>query len=245
VQAQLAQAYKLRAVGQLAGGTAHDFNNLLQVIQTSLELAIHETDDEGVHHFLDHALQAAKRGGRLTQQLLSFSRKQALRPQIVRPARLIEGILDLIRRTLGEDVEIETVIADDLPPVTVDPHGLENAILNIALNARAAMPAGGTLTVRAARRRLDDDMPTEDSTLPAGDYVEIALTDTGCGMPPDVLGHAFEPFFTTREIGQGSGLGLSMVYGFAKQSGGHAMLASTPGRGTTVTLLLPTATVLA
>lgn len=245
VQAQLAQAYKLRAIGQLAGGTAHDFNNLLQVIQTSLELAIHETANEGVCLFLDHALQAAKRGGLLTQQLLSFSRKQALRPQIVRPARLIEGILDLISRTLGEDVEIDTVLAEDLPPITVDPHGLENAILNIALNARAAMPAGGRLTVRAVQRRLDSAMPTEDGTLPVGDYVEIALADTGCGMAPEVLEHAFEPFFTTREIGQGSGLGLSMVYGFAKQSGGHALLDSVPGSGTTVILLLPTATVLA
>jgi len=242
VQAQLAQAHKLRAIGQLAGGTAHDFNNLLQIIQSSLDLAQRKIPpDHEVQPFLDSAMKATERGGKLTQQLLSFSRKQILRPETLGLAALVRGMLDLIRRTIGEDIEIRVALEEDLPAVTVDPHALENAILNIVLNARTAMPAGGTLTVRAAGRRLARETPTADGALPAGDYVEIALADTGCGMPPDVVEHAFEPFFTTKEVGQGSGLGLSMVFGFARQSGGHASLESAVGRGTTVTLLLPAA----
>lgn len=242
VQAQLVQANKLRAVGQLAGGTAHDFNNLLQVIQSSIELVRRKIEPgHEVQPFLTSALKAAERGGRLTQQLLSFSRKQMLRPERIHLAALIRGMLDLLKRTIGEDIEIRTALADDLPAVTVDPHGMENAILNIALNSRAAMPDGGTLTVRADRRHLDREMATADGALPAGLYVEIALADTGCGMPADVIEHAFEPFFTTKEVGQGSGLGLSMVFGFAKQSGGHVTLESAVGRGTTVTILLPAA----
>jgi PAS domain S-box-containing protein len=242
VQAQLAQAYKLRAVGQLAGGTAHDFNNLLQVIQSSIELVRRKIQPgHDVHSFLDSALQATQRGGRLTQQLLSFSRKQLLRPETIHPAILIRGMLDLIRRTIGEDIEIRTEIEEDLPTVTLDPHGMENAILNIVLNSRAAMPNGGMLTVRAGRKHLARELVTADGTLPPGTYVEIAIIDTGYGMPADIVEHAFEPFFTTKEIGQGSGLGLSMVFGFARQSGGHVTLESAVGRGTTVTFLLPAA----
>ncbi len=240
VQAQLVQANKLRAVGQLAGGTAHDFNNLLQVIQSSIELVRRKIEPgHEVQPFLASALKAAERGGRLTQQLLSFSRKQMLRPESIHLAALIRGMLDLLKRTIGEDIEIRTALADDLPAVTVDPHGMENAILNIALNSRAAMPDGGILTVKADRRQLARDMATADGALPAGLYVEIALSDTGCGMPADVMEHAFEPFFTTKEVGQGSGLGLSMVFGFARQSGGHVTLESVVGQGTTVTILLP------
>ncbi len=242
VQAQLVQANKLRAVGQLAGGTAHDFNNLLQVIQSSIELVRRKIEPgHEVQPFLASALKATERGGKLTQQLLSFSRKQMLRPESVHLAALIRGMLDLLKRTIGEDIEIRTELEDALPAVTVDPHGMENAILNIALNSRAAMPEGGTLTVRATRRQLAREMATADGALPAGLYVEIVLADTGCGMPADVIEHAFEPFFTTKEVGQGSGLGLSMVFGFAKQSGGNVTLESGVGCGTTVTILLPVA----
>jgi PAS domain S-box-containing protein len=240
VQAQLIHAQKLQVVGQLAGGTAHDFNNLLQVVQSSLDVARTKiAADDPVQRFLDNAVKATQRGGHLTQQLLSFSRTQLLRPETLSPATLIHGMLDLIRHVLGEDIDIEAGLEADLPPITVDPHALENAILNIAVNARAAMPRGGRLAVRAGRRHLEESQDAADGRLPAGAYVEIALSDTGCGMPPEVLERAFEPFFTTKEVGEGSGLGLSMVYGFARQSGGRATIDSEPGKGTTVKILLP------
>jgi len=234
----------MEVVGQLAGGTAHDFNNLLQIIQSSIDLAQSQLDkNDRIQIFLENALEAARRGGRLTHQLLSFSRKETLNPEIVRPAALIEGLLDLIRRSLGETIEVETRLEEGLPAVKVDPHGLENALLNIAFNAKAAMPGGGKLTIAASRRRVERDIVGIGGaeSLAAADYLEISLTDTGCGMTPDVLEHAFEPFFTTREVGEGSGLGLSMVYGFARQSGGAVTLESEPGRGTRVCLMLPTA----
>jgi len=243
MERRLRHVQKMEVVGQLAGGTAHDFNNLLQIIQSSIDLAQSQLDkDDRIHIFLENAKEAARRGGRLTHQLLSFSRKETLNPEIVRPAALIEGVLDLIRHSLGETIEVETRLDGDLPTVKVDPHGLENALLNIAFNAKAAMPGGGRLTIAAGRRRVEQEAKEAEGAdnLPAADYVEISLTDTGCGMTPDILEHAFEPFFTTREVGEGSGLGLSMVYGFARQSGGTVTLESEPGRGTRACLMLPT-----
>ncbi|WP_316976026.1 PAS domain-containing sensor histidine kinase [Shumkonia mesophila] len=244
MERRLRHVQKMEVVGQLAGGTAHDFNNLLQIIQSSIDLAQSQLDkDDRIHIYLENAMEAARRGGRLTHQLLSFSRKETLNPEIVRPAALIEGLLDLIRRSLGETIEVETRLERDLPTVRIDPHGLENALVNIAFNAKAAMPDGGRLTIAAGRRHVEQEIAGAGGadSPPAGDYVEINLTDTGCGMTPDVLEHAFEPFFTTREVGEGSGLGLSMVYGFARQSGGIVTLESEPGRGTRVCLMLPTA----
>jgi len=242
MEARLAHAQKMEALGQLTGGVAHDFNNLLQIVHARLELArsdLHSGDLLLGH--LDSALAAAQRGGKLTQQLLSFSRRQILVPRTVDANGLIEGMLTMLARTLGEDVEIETRLDEGLPLITVDPHGLENAVLNLALNARAAMPRGGRLTVTTGRRRLARDLNVDDETLPAGDYVEVSVSDTGCGMPVEVLKRAVEPFYTTKDVGEGSGLGLSMVYGFARQSGGHALLASEVDHGTTVSILLPVA----
>ena len=239
---RLRQAQKMEAIGQLAGGTAHDFNNLLQVIMSNLDLLSHMLVEQDQGQILvDNALKAVRRGARLTQQLLSFSRRQALHPEIVHPAALIRGMLEMLERTLGEDIELDATIEERLPAIIVDPHGLENALLNIAVNARTAMPQGGRLAVRAGRKRLNRGRAQGDVKLVAGDYVEISLADTGRGMSEDVLARAFEPFFTTKEVGQGSGLGLSMVYGFVTQSKGTVSLESRPGKGTVVRILLPAA----
>lgn len=239
---RLAHAQRLNAVGQLTGGIAHDFNNLLQVIAGSLELARHETRfDARVQKFLEDAFRAVMKGGNLTQKLLAFSRKQTLRPQIVAPRELIEGMRHLLSRTLGEDIEIETRCSEGDAKIRVDTHGFENALLNLALNARAAMPKGGRLTITSGVELFEEGIPVDAEVLPAGPYVEIAVSDTGCGMSKEILDRAFEPFFTTKGVGEGSGLGLSMVYGFARQSGGNAMIESTPGKETTVRILLPVA----
>jgi PAS domain S-box-containing protein len=240
MESRLAHAQKMEAVGQLTGGIAHDFNNLLQIIHARLEIigASVKTDDPLRGH-AESALAAAQRGGRLTQQLLSFSRRQMLHPTTVDPNGLIEGMVKMLARTLGEDIEIETVLDRDVPFITIDPHGLENAVLNLAINARDAMAGGGRLSVRTSRRLVERDIAVDDETVPAGSYVEVSVTDTGSGMTPEVIGHAFEPFYTTKGVGEGSGLGLSMVYGFARQSGGLAILESEVGRGTTVRILLP------
>lgn len=242
MESQLRQAQKMEAVGQLAGGTAHDFNNLLQVIMGSLEMIRRRFDgDEQAMKFTDAAMKAARHGGKLTQQLLSFSRQQSLHPQTADPNTLVEGMIKMLRRVLGEDIDIETALEDGIPPVKIDPGGLENAILNLALNARAAMPKGGKLTVGTAGRYLEEDVVNGEERLYRGPHVEISVTDTGCGMPPDVMARVFEPFFTTKEVGEGSGLGMSMVYGFAKQSRGHTSLESEVGKGTTVRMIFPAA----
>ncbi|MBT3361128.1 MAG: PAS domain S-box protein [Rhodospirillales bacterium] len=242
LERQLAQAQKMEVVGQLTGGVAHDFNNLLQVVETSLELA-KDTIPNGseAEKFVDGALRAGNRGAKLTQQLLAFSRKQTLHPENLDAHSLIDGMTSLWSRTLGEDVSIETKFVGGAVNFTVDESGLTNALLNLALNARAAMPKGGTLTVAVGKQHFDVDVPIENGVLPAGDYVEISVADTGCGISGENLAHAFEPFFTTKEVGEGSGLGLSMVYGFARQSGGDATIESELGQGTTVRLMLPAA----
>ena len=224
LERKLIQSQKMEAVGELTGGVAHDFNNLLQVIETNLELAralIPESPQ--LEELVEAALQAERRGAELTQKLLTFSRKQALRASWLDVNAWLEDETRLLVRTLGEDIAIISVFAEGDFGIVVDESGLSNALLNIAVNARTAMPKGGTLTIAVDRRRLGTGVTFEHDTLPPGTYIEIAVTDTGVGMPEDVRRRAFEPFFTTKGVGKGSGLGLSMVYGFARQSGGDGL----------------------
>jgi signal transduction histidine kinase/ActR/RegA family two-component response regulator len=239
-EAELVQAQKMEVIGQLTGGVAHDFNNLLAVIQGNLELlSEHAKDDAQVNRFVAPALRAAHRGAELTQRLLAFSRRQMLRPEIIDLNVLVADTSELLRRTLGAAIEIETKLAPDLWLALVDANQLESALLNLGVNARDAMPEGGRLTIAAHNVELSAaDLADSDSAAP-GPYVALVVSDTGRGMAPDVLKRAYEPFFTTKSAG--SGLGLSMVYGFINQSGGHIHIDSTPGRGTVVSLYLPRA----
>ncbi|MCZ6509567.1 MAG: PAS domain S-box protein [Alphaproteobacteria bacterium] len=233
---QLSQAQKMEAVGQLTGGVAHDFNNLLAVILGNAELLGDQIGDNLLLATID---RAATRGAELTQRLLAFSRRQALEPRLNDLTELIPNILGLLRRTLGEPVKILTDIPEDVWPVVVDSGQLESALLNLSINARDAMPDGGVLEIRCSNvELLAGDHRVSDGVTP-GDYVQIAVRDSGAGMPAEVLEHAFEPFYTTKDVGEGSGLGLSMVYGFARQSGGDAVIESAPGKGTEVSIFLP------
>ena len=237
-EARLHQIQKMDAVGQLTGGVAHDFNNLLTVIIGALDLDPKQVPAE-LRPAIEQALRAAERGAALTHRLLAFSRQQTLMAQKVDLNRLIRDMDELVRRTLGEHVEIELKLAADLWPALADSGQVENSLLNLAINARDAMPEGGKLTIETTNIHLDEDYAASNAEVATGDYVMLAVTDTGTGMPPDVLAHVFEPFFTTKEVGKGTGLGLSMIYGFAKQSGGHAKIYSEVGHGTTVRLYLP------
>ena len=234
----LRQSQKMEAIGQLTGGVAHDFNNLLQAIGINLHVIESRSGDERITGPARLALQAVERGATLTQHLLAFSRRQQLRPIPVDVAGLVERVSGLLGRTLGRSVQIEVEVAPGLWPAMIDPTQLEMALLNLALNARDAMPGGGMLWITAANRTAAADAVPN---LPAGDYVMLRVCDTGNGMPAEVAARAFEPFFTTKEVGRGTGLGLSMVHGLATQSGGGVELYSRPGRGTTVTLYLPRA----
>ncbi|MEX2409158.1 MAG: ATP-binding protein, partial [Rhodovibrionaceae bacterium] len=226
--------------GQLTGGVAHDFNNLLSVILGNAELLSERLETQPELRQLSATIEtAAERGAELTQRLLAFSRQQGLTPKLIDCNALIAGVEQLLGRTLGENIEIERRFAEALNPAYADPGQLENAILNLAINARDAMPGGGKLILETANVEIDEDYAEQDQELQPGDYVCIDITDTGEGMPPEVAEKAFEPFFTTKEVGKGSGLGLSMVYGFLRQSGGFAKLYSEPGLGTTVRLYLP------
>ena len=231
MQDQLRQAQKMEALGQLTGGIAHDFNNLLTVVVGGLDLISREVQDERLLKYATNALSAAERGARLTAQLLAFSRVQRLevRPTYVAP--LIEEMRPLLRNVLGPGIEKKFDLDPHLTPVLADPTQLEVAVLNLAINARDAMPDGGTLTITSRKRRV-----TSDPDLEPGIYVELSIKDTGAGMTPDVLARAFEPFFTTKDVGKGTGLGLSMVYGMALQCGGGVKIESEPGVGTTVRL---------
>ncbi|HUS55122.1 MAG TPA: ATP-binding protein [Thermohalobaculum sp.] len=231
----------MEAVGQLTGGVAHDFNNLLAVIGGNVELL--EDDPKNNPALTAPIIRAVKRGAELTQRLLAFSRKQPLRPQVIAPGELVAGLSDLLSRALGETVEFATSAAPNLWSALADPGQVENALLNLALNARDAMPNGGKLTVECSNTQLEKASLADIFDAEAGDYVVLAVSDNGTGMTEDVKAHAFEPFFTTKEVGEGSGLGLSMVYGFAKQSGGHVSIYSEIGKGTTVKLYLPRAVV--
>lgn len=236
----LYQAQKMEAVGQLTGGVAHDFNNLLTVVMGNLNmLAHHIKDDPLASELIAAATKAVQRGANLNRTLLAFSRRQRLSPVAVSLDELVEGMADMLRRTLGETVEISIVGSKELPPALADPAQLEAALLNLAVNARDAMVGGGALTIETAAATLDEHYAAREADLRPGRYVVLAVSDTGSGMSPEVVARAFEPFFTTKETGKGSGLGLAMVYGFAKQSGGHVKIYSEQGIGTTIKLFLP------
>ena len=239
---QLVQAQKMEAVGQLSGGIAHDFNNLLTVILGNADLLSDSLKARPDLRQLSDTIQVAgERGAELTQRLLAFSRRQTLQPVVIDCNRQIEGMQILLRRTLREDVEIQTSLDPELLSAFADPAQLESAILNLALNAQDAMPEGGRITITTANALLGSGYQAEHPEVKPGDYVVVAVTDNGEGMPPEVRERVFEPFFTTKEVGKGTGLGLSMVYGFIKQSNGHVSLYSEPGLGTTVRLYLPVA----
>ncbi|MGF6239319.1 PAS domain S-box-containing protein [Paraburkholderia sp. GAS38] len=239
----LFQSQKMEAIGKLTGGVAHDFNNVLQVLRGNLELLDkRHAGDVWTRERLDKALDAVERGAKLASQLLAFGRQQPLQPVVINLAPAIRGMDDLLRRALGETIEMETVVAGGLWNTLVDIHQLENVILNLAINARDAMPDGGKLTMELANAMLDDQYVTGVPDVPAGQYVMLAVTDTGTGMPPEVVEQAFEPFFTTKAEGQGTGLGLSTAYGFVRQSGGHARIYSEVGYGTTIRIYLPRST---
>jgi PAS domain S-box-containing protein len=237
---QLRQAQKMEAVGQLTGGVAHDFNNLLTVIMGNLEhLDRTLPPAQSTQRIIAAALRGASRAAMLTHRLLAFSRRQPLMPEVLSANKLVSGISELLRRTLGESILIETVLAGGLWPTFADGNQLENALINLAINARDAMPEGGKLTIETANTHLDEAYARMHEEVQPGQYVGIFVTDTGAGMARETVAHAFEPFFTTKEIGQGTGLGLSQVYGFIKQSGGHVKIYSEVGEGTTVKLYLP------
>ena len=239
--AAVIQAQKMEAVGQLTGGIAHDFNNLITSIMGSIDLV--ERDGaitaEEPRRLLGIAKRAAERGASLTQRLLAFSRRQALDPRPTDVNRLVAGMSELLHRTLGEAISIETVLAAGIWRTLVDPNQLESALLNLAINARDAMPDGGKLTIETGNTYLDDDYAAMNAEVTAGQHVLIAVSDTGQGMPEAVMSRAFEPFYTTKSEGKGTGLGLSQVYGFVKQTGGHVKIYSEPRRGTTVKVYLP------
>ena len=246
-EAQLRQAQKMEAVGRLTGGIAHDFNNLLTIVIGSLDLLRRRTDDPRARRLADNAMDGAQRAATLTARLLAFSRQQPLAPRTLDVNRMVDGMSDLLKRTLGEHVDLATVLDPAVWRVHVDPNQLENALINLAVNARDAIvdaattdSAPGCLMITTSNARLDE---AADEDVPAGEYVRLAVSDSGTGMPTDVIARAFEPFFTTKPLGQGTGLGLSQVHGFVKQSGGHVDIASRTqagaDRGTTVTIFLP------
>ncbi len=236
----LFQAQKMESLGQLTGGIAHDFNNLLQVILSNLDLSLHRLGaSTAITGYLQNAILGAEQGAKLTSQLLAFARRQPLRPEPVRVDRLVGDMTNLLRRSIGEHIDIELVTSGGLWTALVDSNQLQNALLNLAINARDSMPQGGKLTIELANSSLDASYAGAHREVKAGQYVMVALTDTGTGMAPDVLERAFEPFFTTKPEGAGTGLGLSMVYGFIKQSAGHINIYSEMGLGTTIKLYLP------
>ncbi|KRB67777.1 response regulator [Noviherbaspirillum sp. Root189] len=237
---QLRQSQKLEAVGQLTGGVAHDFNNVLQVITGNLQLMqMSFAGNPEAQRRLESAAFAADRGAKLSSQLLAFARRQPLQPVATNLTRILRGMDDLLRRALGESVQVETVVAGGLWTTLVDPHQLENVILNLAINARDAMKGEGKLTLELGNAMLDDNYVASEPGVTAGQYVMLAISDTGSGMPPEVMARAFEPFFTTKREGEGTGLGLSMAYGFVKQSHGHIRMYSELGSGTTIKIYLP------
>jgi PAS domain S-box-containing protein len=238
-QHALEQSQKMEAVGQLTGGLAHDFNNLLTVITGNLELLDMRLEDETARDLVRRADEAARMGARLTGRLLTFSRRRRLQPSRIDLNEAVLGMMELMRRTLGETIGVGATLAPGLWPTSVDPSEIENAILNLAINARDAMPDGGRILIETANVSLTREALTRSAEAVPGDYVRLSVTDTGVGMPPQIALRAFEPFFTTKAPGKGTGLGLSTIYGFVRQSGGHATIDSEVGRGTTVHLYLP------
>jgi signal transduction histidine kinase len=237
---RLHQAQKMEAIGQLTGGLAHDFNNLLTIIMGNLQLLEGKLEgDEKAVKRAHEALDAARKGSDLTRQLLAFARKQDLEPQEVKINDLVMGMEALISRTLGENVELKVDVAAGSPKVVIDPSQFESSILNLAINARDAMPSGGLLTIETQLVHLDREYADKHPEVVPGDHVLVAISDTGIGMSAELLEKVFHPFFTTKENGKGTGLGLSMVYGFIKQSGGHISIYSEVGHGTSVKMYLP------
>jgi PAS domain S-box-containing protein len=240
LEQQVRQSVKMKAIGQLTGGMAHDFNNLLAVILANLELLEEsELTDDQQRGFIEPCIRSARRGAELTHRLLAFARGQPLAPQVTEVNALLTSMTDLLRRTLGENIAIKTEWDANLGKISIDPGELESAVLNLAINARDAMPDGGNLIVETRNAELDRDYAERNDEVQPGSYVMLAISDTGIGMPPEILDHVFEPFFTTKDVGRGSGLGLSMVYGFVKQSGGHIKVYSEPGIGSTIKIYLP------
>ena len=240
VEDQVRQMQKMEAVGQLTGGIAHDFNNMLAIVIGNIELARRQLGDPArLEGYLKNAEDGSKRAAVLTRRLLAFSRQQPLDPQPLDMNKMVGGMSDLLLRSLGETIKIETVLSGGLWRAMADPGQVENAILNLAVNARDAMPDGGRVTIETANAHLDDAYAADHAETKAGQYVLICVTDTGQGMSPEVIARAFDPFFTTKEVGKGTGLGLSQIYGFAKQSGGHVKIYSELGKGTTVRMYLP------
>jgi len=239
---QLQQAQKMEAIGRLAGGVAHDFNNLLTVIRGYSDLIAQAVDqNEEIRAQVDEVLKAADRASRLTSQLLTFSRKQVLELRLVKLDQIVSNVGKLLQRLIGEDIQVITDLQADLVWVKADPTQLDQVLINLAVNARDAMPQGGTLTIKTAAVELDEVFVRSHSEVVPGRYVSLSLTDTGCGMNKETLLKLFEPFFTTKEPGKGTGLGLSIVHGIVKQSGGHILVSSEPDLGTTFTVYLPCA----
>ena len=241
LESQLRQSQKMEAIGQLTGGVAHDFNNMLAIIIGSIDMLQRKLlrGDANVSRLADNAMEGAQRAASLTQRLLAFSRQQPLVPVVIDVNGLIGGITELLRRSIGESVELECVQSGGLWRTLVDPGQLEQAIINLAVNARDAMNGNGHLTIETFNASLDDRYSAEHADIEAGQFVAVAISDGGQGMTPDVMAKAFDPFFTTKGVGQGTGLGLSQVYGFVKQSRGHIKIYSEPGEGTTIKIYLP------
>ena len=241
IEDQIRQMQKMEAIGQLTGGIAHDFNNMLTVIGGNVETLQRRltSGDKNWQRFVAAALRGVERAATLTHRLLAYARRQPLDPKPVELNRLIIGMSDLLGRTLGEHIKIETVLSAGLWQMSADPNQVENAVLNLAVNARDAMPEGGKLTLETANTYLDEAYAQAHAEVTAGQYVMLAVSDTGFGMTSEIVEKAFEPFFTTKELGEGTGLGLSQVYGFIKQSGGHVKIYSEPGEGTTIRLYFP------
>jgi len=238
----LRQAQKMEAIGQLTGGIAHDFNNLLTGIIGGMDILkrrIAAGKYEDTQRFMDAAVTSANRAASLTHRLLAFSRRQPLDPKVADANRLVRGMEDMLRRTLGERIQLKVELTADVWPTLTDAHQLENAILNLVINARDAMPEGGKLTIAVFNDTVEGHNPPSGTEAEPGDYVVVSVRDTGVGMSPEVVAKIFEPFFTTKPVGQGTGLGLSMIYGFVKQSHGHVRVDSTPGQGTDISLYLP------
>lgn len=240
-ESQLRQLHKMESIGQLTGGIAHDFNNMLAIVIGSLDLAERRigADPDRARRSIEHAREGAQRAATLTARLLAFSRQQPLAPVALDANRLVSGMSELLHRTLGEQISVETVLAGGLWNTFADPSQLENALLNLAVNARDAMPDGGRLTIETANSHLDEAYAGSRQEVAPGQYIVICVTDSGTGMPADVVERAFDPFFTTKDVGKGTGLGLSQAFGFVKQSGGHIAIYSEPGDGTTIKLYLP------
>jgi signal transduction histidine kinase len=241
LESQLRQVQKMEAIGQLTGGIAHDFNNMLAVVLANLNLLKRQIarGENDVQRFIDGAAEGADRAAHLTQRLLAFARQQPLTPQSIDANKFVSGMSEILRRTLGQEIEVETILAGGLWRTHVDGNELESLLLNLAVNARDAMPTGGKLTIETGNANLDEIYVREQVGVAPGQYVLIAVSDTGLGMPPEVIAKAFDPFFTTKPTGKGTGLGLSQAYGFVKQSGGHIKIYSEMRHGTTIKIYLP------